>query len=61
METGRNWYCSAYPLLARLRAAIQLFANKAGDIAEFPDDDEDDEDEDEDEDEDGDAEEPEDC
>ena len=56
METGRNWYCSAYPLLARLRAAIQLFANKAGDIAEFPD-----EDEDEDEDEDGDAEEPEDC
>ena len=60
METGRNWYCSAYPLLARLRAAIQLFANKAGDIAEFPDDDEE-EDEDEDEDEDGDAEEPEDC
>ena len=57
METGRNWYCSAYPLLARLRAAIQLFANKAGDIAEFPDE----EDEDEDEDEDGDAEEPEDC
>ena len=58
METGRNWYCSAYPLLARLRAAIQLFANKAGDIAEIPDDDEE---EDEDEDEDGDAEEPEDC